>query len=192
MAKLVLASGSPRRQDLLQRMGIQDFDVRVPDTEENFPQGLSPREVVCYISREKSDAAAALCTDDEIVITADTMVFLDDRRLGKPKDEADALSMLTALQGRRHTVCTGVTVRQGSRILTEAESTEVCFRPATEEELRAYIATGEPMDKAGAYGIQGLGALLVEGIQGDFFNVMGLPILRLSRMLSTFGVTFFN
>ena len=192
MAELVLASGSPRRQELLQRMGIQDFDVRVPDTEENFPQGLSPREVVCYISREKSDAAAALCTDDEIVITADTMVFLDDRRLGKPKDEADALSMLTALQGRRHTVCTGVTVRQGSRILTEAESTEVCFRPATEEELRAYIATGEPMDKAGAYGIQGLGALLVEGIQGDFFNVMGLPILRLSRMLSTFGVTFFN
>lgn len=192
MAKLVLASASPRRQELLGRMGIQDFDVRVPDTEENFPQGLSPREVVCYISREKSDAAAALCTDDEIVITADTMVFLDDRRLGKPKDEADALSMLTALQGRRHTVCTGVTVRQGSRILTEAESTEVCFRPATEEELRAYIATGEPMDKAGAYGIQGLGALLVEGIQGDFFNVMGLPILRLSRMLSTFGVTFFN
>ncbi len=192
MAKLVLASGSPRRQELLQRMGIQDFDVRVPDTEENFPQGLSPREVVCYISREKSDAAAALCSEDEIVITADTMVFLDDRRLGKPKDEADALSMLTALQGRRHTVCTGVTVRQGSRILTEAESTEVCFRPATEEELRAYIATGEPMDKAGAYGIQGLGALLVEGIQGDFFNVMGLPILRLSRMLSTFGVTFFN
>lgn len=192
MAKLVLASGSPRRQELLRRMGIQDFDVRLPDTEENFPQGLSPREVVCYISREKSDAAAALCTDDEIVITADTMVFLDDRRLGKPKDAADALAMLTALQGRRHTVCTGVTVRQGSRILTEAESTEVCFRPATEEELRAYIATGEPMDKAGAYGIQGLGALLVEGIQGDFFNVMGLPILRLSRMLSTFGVTFFN
>lgn len=192
MAKLVLASASPRRQELLRRMGIQDFDVRLPDTEENFPQGLAPQEVVCYISREKSDAATALCTADEIVITADTMVFLDDRRLGKPKDEADALAMLTALQGRRHTVCTGVTVRQGSRILTEAESTEVCFRPATEEELRAYIATGEPMDKAGAYGIQGLGALLVEGIQGDFFNVMGLPILRLSRMLSTFGVTFFN
>ena len=192
MAKLVLASASPRRQELLRRMGIQDFDVRLPDTEENFPQGLAPQEVVCYISREKSDAAAALCTADEIVITADTMVFLDDRRLGKPKDAADALAMLTALQGRRHTVCTGVTVRQGSRILTEAESTEVCFRPATEEELRAYISTGEPMDKAGAYGIQGLGALLVEGIQGDFFNVMGLPILRLSRMLSTFGVTFFN
>ena len=192
MAKIVLASGSPRRQELLQRIGITDFDIRVPRTEETYPAGLSPRETVEYISREKSDAAAALCTPEEIIITADTMVFLDDQRLGKPVDEADALRMLTALQGRRHTVCTGVTVRQGSRILTEAESTEVCFRPATEEELRAYIATGEPMDKAGAYGIQGLGALLVEGIQGDFFNVMGLPILRLSRMLSTFGVTFFN
>lgn len=192
MAKLVLASGSPRRQELLRRMGLTDFDVRVPDTKETFPQGLSPQEVVSYISREKSDAAAALCAEDEIIITADTMVFLDDRRLGKPRDEADALSMLTALQGRHHTVCTGVTVRQGGRILTEAESTEVCFRPATEEELRAYIATGEPMDKAGAYGIQGLGALLVEGIRGDFFNVMGLPILRLSRMLSSFGMTFFH
>ena len=192
MAKLVLASGSPRRQELLRRMGLTDFDVRVPDTKETFPQGLSPQEVVSYISREKSDAAAALCAEDEIIITADTMVFLDDRRLGKPRDEADALAMLTALQGRHHTVCTGVTVRQGGRILTEAESTEVCFRPATEEELRAYIATGEPMDKAGAYGIQGLGALLVEGIQGDFFNVMGLPILRLSRMLSSFGMTFFH
>lgn len=192
MAKIVLASGSPRRQELLQRIGITDFDIRVPQTEETYPAGLSPRQTVEYISREKSDAAAALCTPEEIIITADTMVFLDDQRLGKPVDEADALRMLTALQGRRHTVCTGVTVRQGSRILTEAESTEVCFRPATEEELRAYISTGEPMDKAGAYGIQGLGALLVEGIQGDFFNVMGLPILRLSRMLSTFGVTFFN
>lgn len=192
MAKLVLASGSPRRQELLRRMGLTDFDVRVPDTKETFPQGLSPQEVVSYISREKSDAAAALCAEDEIIITADTMVFLDDRRLGKPRDKADALAMLTALQGRHHTVCTGVTVRQGGRILTEAESTEVCFRPATEEELRAYIATGEPMDKAGAYGIQGLGALLVEGIRGDFFNVMGLPILRLSRMLSSFGMTFFH
>ena len=191
MAKLVLASGSPRRQELLRRMGIQDFDVRLPDTEENFPQGLAPQEVVCYISREKSDAAAALCTADEIVITADTMVFLDDRRLGKPKDEADALAMLTALQGRRHTVCTGVTVRRGGEILTESASTDVYFRPAAEAELWGYIRTGEPMDKAGAYGVQGLGALLVERLDGDFFNVMGLPVLRLSRMLERFGVHFF-
>ena len=129
---------------------------------------------------------------DEIVITADTMVFLDDQRLGKPLDEADALRMLTALQGRRHTVCTGVTVRQGDRSLTESEATEVFFRPASREELLGYIRTGEPMDKAGAYGIQGMGALLVERLNGDFFNVMGLPVLRLSRMLGQFGVSFFD
>lgn len=192
MAKIVLASGSPRRQELLQRMGITDFDVRVPRTEEAYPAGLTPRQIVEYISREKAEAAAKLCTPEEIVITADTMVFLDEARLGKPADEADALRMLTALQGRRHTVCTGVTVRQGDRVLTESESTEVYFRAATQAELLGYIATGEPMDKAGAYGIQGLGALLVEKINGDFFNVMGLPVLRLSRMLGQFGVRFFD
>lgn len=186
MAKIVLASGSPRRQELLRRMGITDFTVRVPEVEEYFPAGLTPEETVCYISREKSQAVEA--AEDEIVITADTMVFLDDQRLGKPQDEADALRMLTALQGRRHTVCTGVTVRQGDRVLTESEATGVIFRPAEESELRAYIATGEPMDKAGSYGVQGKGALLVERLEGDFFNVMGLPVLRLSRMLAQFGI----
>ena len=188
MAKIVLASASPRRQELLRRVGIEDFDIRVPEVEETFPQGLTPPEVVSYISREKADAAAALCTPEELVITADTMVFLDDERLGKPRDEADALRMLTSLQGRRHTVCTGVTVQQGTRRLTEAESTDVYFRPASREELLSYIKTGEPMDKAGAYGVQGRGALLVERLDGDFFNVMGLPVLRLSRMLERFGV----
>ena len=188
MAKIVLASGSPRRQELLTRIGISEFDIRVPQTEETYPAGLSPQETVAYISREKSDAAAALCTPEELIITADTMVFLDDRRLGKPRDEADALSMLTALQGRQHIVCTGVTVRQGNRCLTESETTEVYFRPASQEELLHYIQTGEPMDKAGAYGVQGKGALLVERLNGDFFNVMGLPVLRLSRMLAQFGV----
>lgn len=188
MAKIVLASGSPRRRELLTRMGIADFDVRVPETEETYPSNLSPRETVEYISREKTRAAAALCRPDEIVITADTMVFLDGARLGKPRDEAHALEMLTALQGRRHTVCTGVTVCRGDYRDTQSEETEVFFRPATEQELRAYIRTGEPMDKAGAYGIQGRGALLVEKIHGDFFNVMGLPVLRLSRMLLPLGV----
>ena len=117
------------------------------------------------------------------------MVFLDDARLGKPRDKADALRMLSALQGRHHTVRTGVTVRRGTRAVTESEETEVIFRPASEQELLAYIATGEPMDKAGAYGIQGKGSLLVEGIRGDFFNVMGLPLLRLSRILEQFGIT---
>lgn len=186
MARIVLASGSPRRQELLTRIGIRDFAVRVPQVEEWYPQGLTPPEIVSYISREKSQAVPS--EEDEIVITADTMVFLDDQRLGKPQDEADALRMLTALQGRRHTVCTGVTVRQGDRVLTESEATGVIFRPAEESELRAYIATGEPMDKAGSYGVQGKGALLVERLEGDFFNVMGLPVLRLSRMLAQFGI----
>ena len=191
MAKIVLASGSPRRQELLKNIGITEFDIRVPEADEDYPAGLTPQEIVAYISREKADAAAKLCTAEEIVITADTMVFLDDARLGKPADEADALRMLTALQGRHHTVCTGVTVRQGSRSMTEVETTEVYFRSASEAELRGYIATGEPMDKAGAYGIQGKGSLLVEKINGDYFNVMGLPVLRLSRMLEQFGVHFF-
>ena len=142
---------------------------------------------MCHISRQKSGAVSA--REDDIVITADTMVFLDGKRLGKPRDEADALRMLTALQGRHHTVCTGVTVRQGQRMLTRAQSTQVWFRSASTEELKAYIRSGEPMDKAGAYGVQGLGALLVERIDGDFFNVMGLPVLLLSRMLAEFGVT---
>ena len=186
--QIILASGSPRRRELLERIGVPGFEVRVPEVEERFPEGLSPEETVRYISREKAEAAVRLWGREPLLITADTMVFLDSRRLGKPHDEAEALEMLTALQGRRHIVCTGVTVCQGDRMLTEAESTAVYFRPAAEEELRAYIATGEPMDKAGAYGVQGKGALLVERLEGDYFNVMGLPVLRLSRMLARFGV----
>ena len=189
---IVLASSSPRRQELLRRMGITDFDVRAPHAEETYPAGLSPRETVEYISREKALAARPLVTAEELVIAADTMVFLGGARLGKPRDEDDALRMLTALQGNRHTVCTGVTVMRGARLLTESEATDVYFRPATERELRAYIRGGEPMDKAGAYGVQGLGALLVSRIDGDFYNVMGLPIEHLSRMLGQFGVHFFD
>ena len=190
MARIVLASGSPRRQELLQRIGITDFTVRVPEADESYDPSMTPQEIVCHISRQKSMALSS--AEDEIVITADTMVFLDDKRLGKPKDEADALQMLTALQGRHHTVCTGVTVRQGERIVTRAASTDVYFRPAEERELRAYIRGGEPMDKAGSYGVQGQGALLVERIDGDFFNVMGLPVLLLSQMLRQFGLDLFS
>ena len=186
MSKIVLASGSPRRQELLQRIGITDFTIRVPEVEESFPEGLTPQQVVEHISRQKSNEVPS--SPAEIVITADTMVFLDDQRLGKPKDEDDALQMLTALQGRAHTVCTGVTVRQGQKILTHAAATDVYFRPATEQELRAYIRGGEPMDKAGSYGVQGQGSLLVERIDGDFFNVMGLPVVLLSQMLQQFGI----
>ena len=189
---LILASKSPRRQELLQRMGLTDFKILVPEADESFPDGLTPQQTVEHISRVKALAARELVGEDDIVITADTMVFLDEHRLGKPRDEEDALRMLTALQGRGHTVCTGVTVMQGDHILTQSEPTKVYFRPATEAELRGYIATGDPMDKAGAYGVQTIGALLVERIDGDFFNVMGLPMLRLSRMLGEFGIHFFD
>ena len=178
MARIILASGSPRRQELLRRIGLREFEISVPDVEEWYPPELAPEDIVAYISREKSQAVQAPA--DAIVITADTMVFLDDQRLGKPHDEAEALSMLTALSGRKHKVCTGVTVRQ---------STDVYFREASRQELLAHIRGGEPMDKAGAYGVQGQGALLVERIDGDFFNVMGLPVVLLSRMLAEFGVT---
>ena len=171
MVKIILASGSPRRQELLGRIGVKDFEVVVPQVEETYPAGLNP---------------------DDIIITADTMVFLDDKRLGKPHGEEEALAMLTALAGRHHTVCTGVTVRRGETVLTRAQATDVYFRPASQAELRAYIRGGEPMDKAGAYGVQGQGALLVERIDGDFFNVMGLPVLLLSRMLAQVGVNLLD
>ncbi|MBQ3104068.1 MAG: septum formation protein Maf [Oscillospiraceae bacterium] len=190
MARIVLASKSPRRQELLHRMGIDDFTVLVPEADESYPDGLTPEEVVSHISRVKAVAARSITLPDDVIITADTMVFLDDQRLGKPHDEAEALKMLTALSGRSHTVCTGVTVAQGDKILTRAQSTAVHFREASEAELLGYIRSGEPMDKAGAYAVQGLGALLVKGIEGDFFNVMGLPLLLLSEMLQQFGFSF--
>ena len=185
---IVLASGSPRRQELLRRIGVTAFDVVKPEADESYPAGLTAQETVAHIARAKAEAAKKLTKPEDIVITADTMVFLDDERLGKPRDEADALRMLTELSGRHHTVCTGVTVRQGERSVAFTTTTDVYFRAATESELRAYIATGEPMDKAGAYGIQGVGSLLVERIDGDFFNVMGLPVMELSQALRAFGV----
>ena len=185
---IVLASGSPRRQELLRRIGVTAFDVVKPEADESYPAGLTAQETVAHIARAKAEAAKRLTAPEDIVITADTMVFLDDERLGKPRDEADALRMLTELAGRRHTVCTGVTVRQGDKAIAFTTTTDVYFRAASEAELRAYIATGEPMDKAGAYGIQGVGSLLVERIDGDFFNVMGLPVMPLSQALREFGV----
>ena len=190
MSKIILGSGSPRRRELLAKIGITEFTVSTPEVEERYPDTLSPAQIVCHLSAIKSRAIES--SEEDIVITADTMVFLDDKRLGKPADEAEALAMLTALQGRRHTVCTGVTVRQGERVLTRAAATDVYFRPATEAELRAYIRGGEPMDKAGSYGVQGQGSLLVERIDGDFFNVMGLPVVLLSRMLQQFGISLLD
>ena len=188
MPHIVLASKSPRRHELLRRMGITDFSVVVPDVEETYPEGLAPQEIVAHIARLKSDAAAPLVGPEDILITADTMVFLGNDRLGKPHDETDAFRMLRALSGRAHTVCTGVSVRRGAQEERFAVSTRVFFRPMTDDEIRAYIKTGEPMDKAGAYGVQSRGALFVERIDGDFFNVMGLPVEQLGLVLARFGV----
>ena len=185
---IVLASQSPRRQELLQRIGVEDFKTLSLDIDESYPAGLSPEDTVRYIAGKKSDAAAALCAPDDLIITADTMVFLGSDRLGKPHDEDDAFRMLRELSGKGHTVCTGVSVRRGAQYESFAVSTRVYFRPCSDAELRAYIATGEPMDKAGAYGVQSRGALFVERIDGDFFNVMGLPVERLGLVLARFGV----
>ena len=177
--KIVLASQSPRRRQLLGQMGLE-FTTQSPEIDESAFHGRDARDLVETLSRQQ--------TPDTLVIGADTVVVLDGDILGKPRDGAEAEAMLAALSGRDHQVFTGVTLCQGDRILTQAEETQVTFRPLTGQEIRQYVSTGEPMDKAGAYGIQGLGGLLVEGIRGDYHNVMGLPICRLGRMLLDFGV----
>ena len=182
MARIILASGSPRRQELLQRIGLREFEISVPDVEEWYPPELMPEDIVAYISREKSQAVQAPA--DAIVITADTMVFLDTRRLGKPRDEAEAVEMLLSLQGKTHVVMTGVWVCSPGKCGGFVDAAEVTFYPMTREEAAAYAATGEPLDKAGAYAIQGRGMRFIRGIRGDFYTVMGLPGARLARFLA--------
>lgn len=185
--KIVLASQSPRRRQLLGQMGLE-FTTQSPEIDESAFHGRDARDLVETLSREKARWVARQQTPDTLVIGADTVVVLDGAILGKPRDGAEAQAMLAALSGRDHQVFTGVTLCQGDRILTQAEETQVTFRPLTGQEIRQYVSTGEPMDKAGAYGIQGLGALLAERLEGDYFNVMGLPLCRLGQMLSRFGV----
>ena len=170
---VILASQSPRRRELLERMGISDFLIRPAQGEELFDPSLTPAQLVETLSRQKAEEISAGAGPADVVIAADTVVAVDGRVLGKPGDEAEAAEMLAALSGREHTVYTGVTVRRGGETVTEHEATAVRFRPLTGEEIADYVATGEPMDKAGAYGIQGYGCLLVEGISGDYFNVVG-------------------
>lgn len=184
---MVLASGSPRRRELLTQMGLT-FRVVVSDADETVAPSLSPADQVRLISRRKADAVAEAVGPEALVIAADTIVALDGAVMGKPHSPAEAVKMLSRLSGSTHAVYTGFTLRQGGRTLTQAEETLVTFRPLTAEEIKAYVSTGEPMDKAGAYGIQGLGSLLVSGIRGDYFNVMGLPVCALGQALARFGV----
>lgn len=184
---IILASGSPRRRQLLEQLGLS-FTVQSSDVDESVEPGLSPAAMVEQLSLRKGQAVAERVGPDSLVLAADTVVALGDAVLGKPQDRAKAVSMLTSLSGKTHQVYTGVTLLGGGRRVTEHETTAVTFRSLSREEIVAYVDTGEPMDKAGAYGIQGYGALLVERLEGDYFNVMGLPLCRLGRMLAAFGV----
>lgn len=183
---MILASQSPRRRELLGQMGFS-FTVRPAKGEELPHPELTPAQLVEELARQKALEVSAEAASDDVVVAADTVVAIDGVVLGKPRDKAHAAQMLSALSGREHTVYTGVAVKRGETLLVEHEATQVRFRPLTEREIDLYIQTGEPMDKAGSYGIQGYGALLVEGIRGDYFNVVGLPICRLGRMLAQVG-----
>ncbi len=180
--ELILASQSPRRKELLGLFHIP-FTVRVADIDETMDPAKDPAQEVARVSKAKALAVPRQAED--VVIAADTIVVLEDRVLGKPKDEAHAEQMLSALSGRDHQVMTGVTVLKGDSALTHTEITDIHFRPLSQTEIRRYVATGESMDKAGAYGIQGGAALFAEKMQGDYYNVMGLPVCRLFQMLQT-------
>lgn len=185
---VILASGSPRRKELLEMLGVKDMKIIPAKGEERAPQGLAPDELVMALAAAKAQEVAKLCAEGDVVIAADTVVWFDGRVYGKPHSVEQAVSMLKTLSGNTHQVFTGVCVLRGGHMLSECEMTRVRFREITDREIAAYVATGEPMDKAGAYGAQGIGALFVSGIEGDFFNVMGLPLCRLGKMLEQQGV----
>ena len=170
MSRIILASASPRRRELMELAGY-DFEVICADIVEAVPENVQPQEVVMSLALQKAQAVAAE-NEDAVVVGSDTVVALDGKILGKPHSESEACEMLRLLSGRTHKVFTGVAV--------------VEFCPLGEDEIKKYVATGEPMDKAGAYGIQGKGSVLVKKINGDFFNVMGLPIAKLYREMSDF------
>jgi septum formation protein len=187
-ARIILASQSPRRRELLSLVGIP-HEVRPADLDERALPRESPASHAERLARAKAEAVAAN-ESDAIVIGADTIVVLDGDILGKPRDAADAAAMLQRLSGRTHTVLTAVAVVRDGRTVSGVESVEVTFRPLTAEQIDAYIATGEPMDKAGAYGIQGYGAVIVERVNGDYFAVMGLALGRMVDLLAQAGFSY--
>ena len=186
---IILASASPRRKELLEMLEVKDFIIKPAVGEERPPENAGGEETVMSLSRQKAKEVATLAGEDDIVIAADTIVWYKGRRYGKPHSEDEAFAMLSELSGNTHEVYTGVTVIRGGTVITECECSRVHFRRIEEQEIRSYIGTGEPMDKAGSYGAQGKGALFVKGIDGDFFNVMGLPLCRLDSMLKKVGYT---
>lgn len=185
--RLVLASGSPRRQALFRQLGLA-FEARVTSIEEVALADERAEDTCERLAREKATAAAL--ERGEMVIAADTMVVVDGHVLGKPTDEEDAVRMLVHLSDRSHSVVTGLAVLFEGRMESATDRTDVWFRSLAEAEIRKYVATGEPLDKAGAYGIQGFGAALVRRVEGDFYNVMGLPVTLLLDLLRRFGVNY--
>ena len=183
--KLILASKSPRRKEILSAMGY-DFEILSADCDESVEEGISPREAVELLARRKGEAVAleyGLITDGEtVILSSDTLVDLDGVALGKPSDREEAYAMLRALSGNVHYVHTGIAVRCGERVVSGVDTTAVIFRALSEEEIAEYVESGEPMDKAGAYGIQGAAGKFVERIEGDFDTVVGLSA-RLSKKL---------
>jgi septum formation protein len=186
--RVVLASASPRRRDLLNLIGIA-HEVRPANIDETMRPREAPRRYAERLAREKASAIATR-DPDLITIGADTVVVINRKVLGKPADTADAARMLKMLSGREHTVITAVAVSRGRKLRSAIEEVRVKFRRLRDDEIEAYIAMGEPMDKAGAYGIQGYGATIVERIEGDYFAVMGLPLVRLVGLMRDVGVRY--
>ena len=191
ISPIVLASGSPRRRELLELAGVP-FSVVVSDADDEVPQDLPPCEMACELALRKARAVAARIAGDpqlagRTVLGADTIVVVDGEVFGKPADAGQAREMLAALSGRAHHVVTGVALVAPAREHAFSETTAVRFWPLDESDIADYIASGEPFDKAGAYGIQGKGSVLVEGIEGDYFNVVGLPVARTVRELAAFA-----
>lgn len=186
--ELILASGSPRRKTLLKEAGYE-FCIVVSDADENAPAHMTPAEVAEHNATLKAMAVIDECPGNALIIGADTVVAIDGRIFGKPADEAEARSMLAALSGRTHQVTTGVCLAGRSVWQPFHETTNVTFRELSRAEIDAYVATGEPLDKAGAYGIQGKGGALVDHIEGDYENVVGLPVARLVQYLEQLGVS---
>lgn len=189
---MILASQSPRRRELLAVI-TPDFEVIPAVGEEILPPGITPENAVTMLSRQKAEEIKRRKFPDvmnvpDTIIAADTVVAAKGEILGKPHDNADAERMLKLLSGSGHSVFTGVAIISGNKTLSFAEETTVVFYDLTDEEIARYIATGEPLDKAGAYGIQGFGSLLVKEIRGDYYNVMGLPIGRINRELKMLGL----
>lgn len=195
MKRIILASQSPRRRELLENIGLE-FEVKVDNSPEIVDETMEIEEIVKYLSAKKAEnVSKTLDNEDCVVIAADTVVAFEDRILGKPKDEEDAKNMLKILNGNVHFVYTGISVldNKTGKCISDFEKTKVRFREITDSEINSYIKSGEPMDKAGSYGIQGLGSVFVEKICGDYFNIVGLPISKLCGILKNeFGIGIFD